>query len=536
MELKIEEQQAVRTAVAAIAASPMFRGAARQRRFLEYIVEETLHGRGGRVNGYALGIEVFDRAVDFDPTTDAIVRVEAGRLRSKLVEYYSDHGTKDPVQIGLPRGHYVPEFRFPALRESIASAPAGLNSSHDLAHRTALAVLPLQNLNGGPGQDYFCDGLADDLIAALSKVTGLTVLTRFAAFRFKGQAVEPAVIAESLNVDYLLMGSVRYAESRIRVFLQLIDGLSARALWAERYDDTLANVFDMQDRLVAAVATFLKDTLAPAEHDRLTQRSTRNLAAFDEYMKGAYIAGRPNDTPNWVDLAATHFKRAYELDPGFGEPVARLSRLEAYRMANWLDDPDVLRARALHYAHEAVRISPDSALCNAALAIAYVHHRRYDDAITAAARASALEPGSPEVMVIYGLVLAQGGDPMAGRALLEPALQAEKLLNPVYAWASGMLYFATEEYAKGRDALVNFLQKVPMFIAGNVVLIAHYVMLGDEANAIEQARFAYRHAPRMPIGAVEQAAYLNWRDLRVQARLRDALIRGYALAGITLPE
>lgn len=538
MEFTPTEQATIRTAVAALVASPLLRSSARQRRFLEYIVDETLNGRGARVNGYALGIEVFDRASDFDPTTDAIVRVEAGRLRSKLVEYSSGLGAGAAVEVALPRGHYVPEFRFRAARETglpASATPLKSDQTHRLEHRTAIAVLPLQNLNGGPERDYFCDGLADDLITALSKITGFTVLTRFAAFRFKGQNVEPQAIAESLNVDYLLMGSVRYAGPRLRVSLQLIDGTSARALWSERYDDAVENVFEVQDHVVAAVATFLKDALTPTEHQRLLQRSTRNLAAFDEYMKGLYIFSQPQDSPDWIDRCAEHMQKAAALDPGFGEPIARLSRLEANRFANWLGDPELFRARALKYGAEAVRVSPDSGFCNAALAMAYVHNQRYDDAVAAAVTASACEPGSPEVMAIHGLVVAQGGDLISGRALLESALRAEKLVNPIYAWASGMVFFATAEYSTGRDALVDLLSKVPRFLAGNVLLAAHYAMLGQDTPAADQIRFVISRAPDMANTDPERAAFYCWRDHTIRDRLREALLRAYAVAGIPPP-
>lgn len=525
-----EQRVLVRNALKAIANSELFRSSVRQRRFLDYVVDETLNGRGARLSGYAVGLEVFDRPADFDPTTDAIVRVEAGRLRSKLVEYYSRVGASDPVEIILPRGRYAPEFRFRGEAVSQRRATSAIE------HGTSIAVLPLENLNGGPEQDYFCDGLADDLITALLQVSGLTVLSRYATFRFKGQLGEPQTIASSLGVDYLLLGSVRYERERIRVSLQLIDGPSARTMWSQRYDETLENVFDAQDHVVSAVVTFLKDALTPGEHTRLAQRGTRNLAAFEAFMKGAYEASRPDMSAAWIDRCTGHFLKAYESDPAFGEPLARISRLEVARLGNGLGDPAAILARCQHYAEEAVRVSPNSALCSIALAWAHVHHRRYDEALELTAKAVALEPGSAEISVIAGLVLAQSGRLTDGLAYLERGLHAEKLVTPIYAWAAGMVYFATGDYDRGREALVDLLQKAPVLVAANVVLAADYVMLGDEAKAIAQIEFVYSHAPAMPSASSQWSGMSNWRDPEVQQRIIAAITKAYLLAGITPPE
>ncbi|MBI5618758.1 MAG: hypothetical protein HY943_20970 [Gammaproteobacteria bacterium] len=527
-----DQQVAIRAAVTAISSSELFRSSLRQRRFLEFVVEEALHGRGERLNGYTVGIEAFDRPADFDPTVDAIVRVEAGRLRSKLVEYYSRAEHRDEVEISLPRGRYSPEFKFPAAGDGPArvSTSAGARSAVD--HGTALAVLPFENLNGEPEDDYFCAGLADDLIAALSKLNGFTVLSRYATARFEASHDDPVATSSALAVDYLLTGSVRHVQQRIRISLQLVDGASGHVLWSQKYDNTLERVFDVQDQVVAEVAGFLKDALTPNEHAQLARRGTRNLAAFQEYMRGVYDASQPDPSAEWIERGAAHFARAYELDPGYGEALARLSRLEMARLGNWLGEPDAIMIRLRRHAEDAAQLTPDSALAQSALASARVLEQRYDEAIDAASKASSLEPGSAEIAAVAGLALAQSGRLAEGHELVERALRAEKLLNPIHAFAAGMVYFAAADYIRGRDVLIDVLQRVPRLLVANALLAAHCAMLGEDARAIEQFRYVETNGPSNLDDARLWRGLVNWRDPEISDRLSRALANARVVAGI----
>jgi len=536
-EIADHQSEQVRECLARIVTSDLFRSSARQRRFLEYIVEETLAGRGARLGGYGIALEVFDRPASFDPATDSIVRVEAGRLRSKLVEYYSREDLSDAIEIVLPRGHYRPEFR---ARAAVNSAVSHLSDTRAGVARVAsvqtqgiaLAVLPFENLNGGPARDYFATGLADDLVNALLKVNGLVVLSRHATARLPPLA-DPRQTAASLQVDHLLTGTVRYAGEQIRVAVELIEGSSGRSLWSHHYDDNLHNVFEALDRIVIAVAGFLKDALTPAEHTRLAQRGTRNLAAFEEYMQGAYLATQPDASDEWVARCAAHYRKASEFDPNFGEALARLSRLELAGLGNGRGDPATVAVQLWRTAARAVEVSPHSALCQVTLANALVVHGRYDEAIARALDALKLAPGSSEIAAVGGLVLAQSGRLAEGHALLEESLRTEKLVNPFHAWAAGMVYFAAAEYPRGRDVLQEILQHVPKLVVANLLLAAYHMMLGESAQAIAQIHRVAKEGPLLLQPRAPWSGISQWRDSEIRERVTVAVESACRAAGVT---
>ena len=210
----------VRSQLDKILASPGFADAKRMGQFLRYVVEETLVDRGDRLKEYSIAIEVFGRDSDFDPQTSSVVRVEASRLRNKLEEYYKVQGLKDPLIIELPRGGYEPIFR-----TRLRADPAAFS-------KPSIAVLPFDNLSNEPDQDYFSSGITEDIITALSRLRQFSVIARNSTFTYKDRAVDIRTVSQELNARYVLEGSVRTANNRVRVTAQLIDGATGTHLWA----------------------------------------------------------------------------------------------------------------------------------------------------------------------------------------------------------------------------------------------------------------------------------------------------------------
>jgi hypothetical protein len=211
-----------RTCLDRILASPCFVRSERQQRFLKFIVTETLAGHTDRLKGYTIAIEVFDRDVSFDPAIDAIVRVEAARLRAKLREYYDREGRTDPVRFELPKGAYVirMEWRAPQATLPLQESPdAHAKTVGDavstrllpIADRPSLVVLPLANMSSDSEQEYFADGITDGLITELARLPGLFVISRHSSFVYKGVSKRAEEIGAELGVRYLLEGSVQRA-------------------------------------------------------------------------------------------------------------------------------------------------------------------------------------------------------------------------------------------------------------------------------------------------------------------------------------
>ena len=176
----------VEQALTRILASRVFAHSQRHRRLLSYLVTQTLEGHADRIKGYAIATEVFDRGDDFDPALDCIVRVEAARLRTKLDEYYRGPGSNDAVRISVPKGLYAPafDFREPAGEDAMSTAAHG--TSAQFVDKPSLAVLPFLNMSAEAEQEYFADGITEDLITDLSKLSGLFVIARQSAFAYKG--------------------------------------------------------------------------------------------------------------------------------------------------------------------------------------------------------------------------------------------------------------------------------------------------------------------------------------------------------------
>ena len=204
-------QKAIREQLVRILNSGPFHQSQRRQQFLEYLVNETLAGRGERLKAYNVALEVFDRPETFDPAIDPLVRIEAARLRDKLREYYGTDGQGDPIHIELPKGTYTPQIEF---RHEEPSSPA---DALPLPDKPSIAVLPFTNMSGDPDQEYFSDGITEDIITELSRFHEFTVIARNSSFRYKGLSPKIEDVGRQLGVKYIVEGSVRKIGNRVRV-------------------------------------------------------------------------------------------------------------------------------------------------------------------------------------------------------------------------------------------------------------------------------------------------------------------------------
>jgi hypothetical protein len=228
------DREAEKAAVERVLASPGFARNERMSRFLRFIVERHLEGKDHELKESVLAVEVFGRRPDFDPTRDPVVRTEAGRLRARLQEYYSDQGKADALVIDLPKGGYVPRLRkagssqrptlarplWLCLAVALLLAFLGLWRLHQKNAPIPIAVLPLQNVSTDPASDYFADGLTDELIHNLSIIDGLAVRSRTSSFSMKGKPHNIRDVGAQLHADYILEGSVLRAGQHLRIDVQ----------------------------------------------------------------------------------------------------------------------------------------------------------------------------------------------------------------------------------------------------------------------------------------------------------------------------
>jgi TolB-like protein/predicted Zn-dependent protease len=277
-------------------------------------------------------------------------------------------------------------------------------------------VLPFANMSGDPEQEYFSDGVTEDIITDLSKVSALSVVSRNTAFTFKARHIEIAQVARQLNVTHVLEGSVRKAGNRVRITAQLIEGATDSHLWAERYDRDLNDIFALQDEISEAIVSALKLTLLPAEKKAIEQRSTTNPEAYKLYLMARQYNAMGNSRHR--DITVRVCQRAVEIDPGYARAWALLAICQAnLRMVNvgtgdtgWAAaeralalEPDLAEAHAargrilgdagrydeaLLEHHAALRLDPQGYEVNAAAARCYIPMRRYEEAIGCLERAA----------------------------------------------------------------------------------------------------------------------------------------------------
>ena len=272
------EIEQIQRQLTCILASSVFAHSHRQSRFLSYIVQATLAGGADRLSQRAIGIEVFDRPDSFDPVVDSIVRVEAGRLRSKLREYYDELGKSDRVFIELPKRSYavrigkVPADAARRYKSHVRVGPleqiAVEGILESLQGAPTIAVLPFDSMSGDREQEYFADGITDDLITDLARFSGLSVIARQSVFAYRGSVAGAQRISEELGAGFILEGSIRRVGNRVRINAQLIDGSSGKHIWAERYDHNMGDIFDLQDDVNRKIVEALRVRLSTDEHVR----------------------------------------------------------------------------------------------------------------------------------------------------------------------------------------------------------------------------------------------------------------------------
>ena len=237
--------------------SGIFVTADRMKRFLRFIVEETLAGRGDELNESLLGSAVYDRNEEFDPRVDSIVRVDAGRLRSKLREFYASDGRSSSIRIDIPKGSYKPSFK--RLIDLDASRSTQRTTKEQAAMKT-VAVLPFADLShGDPG--HFGEGICEELTFALSRVPNLRVSSQTSAFAFKGERADVREIGRRLGVESIVEGSVRKAKKKLRVMVRLADAVTGFQIWSEVYTLELRDVFAAQEKISRAVTKALRTSV-----------------------------------------------------------------------------------------------------------------------------------------------------------------------------------------------------------------------------------------------------------------------------------
>ncbi len=458
-------------------------------RFLRYVVESAIAGRSKEIKEYVLAVEVFDRGTSFDPRIDPIVRVEAARLRVKLKRYYQAEGKTDDLQIQLHKGSYVPSFRL--RRDPEDSRPA-------LSRR--IAVLPFSNLSPERDQDFFCEGIVEELINALTKLPDLQVVSWASVRQFLDMGMDIPSIAAQLSVSALLRGSVRKAGDLIRICVQFVNAGDGRYLWSEIYETAIGTVFEVQEEIARAIAAALKLELGRQPDWRRNVRHSKDPETVTAYLKGRYHLNRR--TQDALHKAVQHFERAIA---GQGQyALARAGLSEALALMAWYgfsSAGEVMpRARA-----EALRaLEADPSLAEGHLSLALVHEL-YDWQWSAAGKefdvALRLNPGAAVLLFEFGLFLCRAGKTGEGLDYLRRALELDPL-SPVINTNIGVVCYYQRDHECATEHFLEALELDATYYPAHYRLGLAYMQRNYYDLALSSFGTALELSPKSTLVAV----------------------------------
>jgi adenylate cyclase len=350
-------------------------------------------------------------------------------------------------------------------------------------------------MSGDPEQEYFADGITEDIITELSRFQSIFVIARNSSFAYKGRSVNIRDIARELGVAYVVEGSVRKAGNRVRITAQLIEAETDNHVWAERYDRDLEDIFAVQDEVTRAIVSTLAGRLRRVDIDRAKRKQTENMTAYDFLLRGREHFER--STKAECALARPLFEKAVELDPGYAQAYSWLGWTHFYDFElGWSEDPNESYARGLSCAQRAVELDNFDAWSHATLAYSYVYGKQHDLCETHIETARGLNANDPDIMSLRGLFLAYLGRPTEG----VEAGQMARRLNPLspgwYLWCLGIALYTASRH---EDAVAAWRQMTNPPTEIFACLAAGYAQLDqvDEARAC-LAEFHERARKELP--------------------------------------
>ncbi len=366
-----------------------------------------------------------------------------------------------------------------------------------LPDKPSIAVLPFINMSGDPEQEYFSDGITEDLMTDLSRLAGLFVIARNSVFTYKGRAVKPDQISRELGVRYVIEGSVRKANNRVRITAQLVDASRGYHLWAERYDRDLKDIFVLQDEIAQKIVTALQLKLEEGERDHMRRKNTENLDAWDHFIRAGELFRRATKEANMQ--AREMLEKAISLDPKFSRAYAKLAATHRRDwLWGWAADPKTSEQQALELAQRAVALDDSSPDGHKELAMIYVYKRQHEQAIAEAKRAVALDQNDAHNHAVLAEVLNYAGQPKEAIELVEKAMRLDPRYPAHYLYILGQAYNLTGQYEDAIGALRRSIVRNPDFLPAHAYLAAVYIEVGLEEEARAEMTEVRRIGPQSP--------------------------------------
>ena len=404
------------------------------------------------------------------------------QVAEKINFEFEDLGPKELKNIRRPI--HVYRLGGASAAQAEEHAPAAHATPPDFDEHRAIAVLPFANFSNDPEQEFFADGITEDIIALLAGWRAFPVIARNSTFTYKGQTVDIKKVGQELGARYVLEGSVRKSGRRVRVTAQLIRADSNHHIMAERYDRDLTDLFELQDEIVTAIAGAIEPELLKFERERIAERPQLSEDAYELYQRGMFHHYRQNKADNAE--AQGYFRRALRIDPQYPQATAALSiALTASAYLSWSDDPERSYQEAFELGQRAVALDPRYPNAHFALALICMWTSRTEQAAAEFQEAIKLNPSFAAAHAVLGAVLNFLGDPQSGVASVEKAIRLSPSDPRLFIWLSGLAaaHYQTGNYAQAVETGRRSWALNRNYFTGLTYVIAGLAQLGKDEEA-----------------------------------------------------
>lgn len=465
---------------------------------------------------YGDGVNIAARVESIAPAGGvAISSMVYEQIEGKLEFNYTDLGPQTFKNINRPiRVYQVAGSSAEVSLASVTNPPPT-----ELPDKPSIAVLPFANRSQDQEQEYFSDGMTEDLITDLSKISSLFVISRNSVFSYKGTSVNPRQVAEELGVQFVLEGSVRKSGNRVRITAQLVDAATGYHLWAERYDRELTDIFALQDEVIQQITAALAIQLTAGERQRIATPPTQDLAAYDAFVRGREEYARRTVEANGI--ARQLFEQALRLDPRYAEAHAFLGRTYLTELINqWNVSPDRLE-RVFECGLRAVELDNSQPTAHETLAYAHLARHEHDEAISEARRAIDFDPNFADAYITLAEILTFAGEAQSALPAIEQAMRLNPHYSPNYLWAQGHAELLLNRFQAAIATFGRVITRNPDHFVSYVMLVVAHVELDDLQSARSAANEMLRISPNYSVSVGERRS--PYRDAESSRRQYAAL-------------
>jgi adenylate cyclase len=449
-------------------------------------------------------------------------------VRGKLEEEKPEPARRIPILFGiavvLVLAFAVGIWQFYMRRPSLETASVE-KMAYQLPDKPSIAVLPFNNLSKDPEQEYFSDGLTEEIIAALSSVPKLFVIARNSTFTYKGKPIKIQQVSEELGVQYVLEGSVRKAGDKVRITAQLIDALTGRHLWAKSYDRNLSDIFAVQDEITKNIITAMQVKLTEGEEVKVASKGTKNLEAYLKYLQTNDLINKINPDSN--ALAKRLAEEAVALDPEYASAYYNLAR--SHMVDVWLGtskSPKESIVTAMKLLQKAIELNDTYAEAHALLGFLYSMIRQHDKALAQGEKAAALNPNSAECHYRLGKILTFAGKWEESIPEYEKAIRLNPIPPNMYIYSIGLAYGSTGKYDEAVTWCEKAIRQEPNSLMAHMFMAVVKSWSGRDDEALVEADEVLRIQPKFTIETFKKSlTYKREMD-------RDKLLGALRKAGL----